>query len=98
MVVCPTGNGLCLAFFKKMRMAAEDIRLPRVNPVGPIRCPGIPSLSSEKPVAIIVVIKKACPVRTATGFLCQAARPSLWALIATASGKKMRETAVNLTR
>ena len=56
-----------------IRMVAEEARLPRVSPTGPIKCPGVPKKSREKPVAMMVPINIACPVRTVIGFFNQAA-------------------------
>jgi len=41
-VVCPTGMALSLPLSNKIRMVAEDARLPRVSPSGPINYPGAP--------------------------------------------------------
>ena len=78
-------------------MVAEDARLPRVSATGPIRCPGTPNLNRVKPAVMMVARNNAWPVRTVTGFFCQAARPSLWALIATLKGKNISAIAVHLT-
>ncbi len=87
-VVCPTGMALSFPLSSIMRMVAEEARLPRVSPTGPINCPGVPKKSRMKPVAMMVPINSACPVSTVSGFFNQAARPSRWARMATLKGKK----------
>ena len=76
-VVCPTGKLLSFPLSNQKRMVAELARLPRVNPNGPIYCPGTPIKSKAKPVAMMVPMNIACPVRTVSGFFNQAANPSL---------------------
>ena len=72
MVVWPTGKALTLARINNIRMVAEDARLPRVKPTGPISWPGIPKLNRVKPAAMMVVINIACPASTVVGFFSQA--------------------------